>query len=78
MNAVTLDTFAALLASNHGLGAYCPKCQRWATVNLQELVATGRGQQSFIGRKPRCQVCGSAGHWQVRSLASRATGASPR
>jgi len=67
-----------LLEHQHGLDAYCQKCQRWATVNLSEIVASGQGQQTFIGRKPRCQVCGSSGHWQVRSLAHRATGTGRR
>ena len=67
MAAICLDTFASLLEHEHGLAAYCPKCQRWATVNLHKLVASGQGQQTFIGRKPRCRVCGSTGHWQVRS-----------
>ena len=54
-----------LLEHQHGLDAYCQKCQRWATVNLSEIVASGQGQQTFIGRNPRCQVCGSSCHWPI-------------
>lgn len=39
---ITLDTYAALLANQHGLDAYCPTCQRCAAVNLAELVGLDR------------------------------------
>ncbi len=71
----TIDTFAALLENEHGLDAFCPTCQRWASVNLHELVAVGRGQETFIGRRPRCRECGTQGYWQVRPPTMRGTAA---
>ncbi len=65
MSAIVLDTYAALLANQHGLDAFCSPCQRWAAINLAELVAQGRGQESAIGRKPRCRDCGTLGQFQV-------------
>ena len=79
--AITLDTYAALLECDQNLAACCPKCQRWVVLDLAQLVASGRGQEGFIGRHPRCQVCGTLGHWQVRPPTMRGTvpvtGASP-
>ena len=63
---VTLDTFRALHEHDHELAAYCPKCRRWAVLDLERLIAEGRGNYCAIGRKPRCKVCGGRGQWQLR------------
>ena len=61
---VTLDTFRALHQHEHSLAAYCPTCQRWAVIDLERLIAEGRGDYCFVGRKPRCSYCKSPGIWQ--------------
>lgn len=54
---VTLDTFRALHEHEHQLAAYCPKCERWAVLDLERLIAEGRGDYCVAGRKPRCKHC---------------------
>jgi hypothetical protein len=63
---VTLDTLRALHEHDHQLAAYCATCERWAVLDLERLIADGRGEFRFVGRKPRCRDCGTPGEWQLR------------
>jgi hypothetical protein len=63
---IRLDTFRALHERDHALAAYCSLCQRWAVLDLARLIAEGRGNYVFVGRKPRCRYCGNRGEWQLR------------
>ena len=75
---VTLDTFPALHEHDHQLAAYCATCERWAVLDLERLIAAGRGDYCFVGRKPRFSYCKSPGVWQLRPPAMRpGTGARP-
>jgi len=74
---ITLDTFAALLEYQHGLDAYCSRCERWGTVDLAGLVARGQGSRSFIGQRPVCGDCGQPGQYQVRPPVPQASTAGP-
>jgi len=47
---VTLDTLRALHEHDHKLAAYCSTCERWAVLDLERLIAEGRGDYCFIGR----------------------------
>ena len=47
---VTLDTLRAL-HEHHQLAAYCATCERWAVLDLERLIAEGRGEYCFVGRK---------------------------
>jgi hypothetical protein len=67
MQKIRLDTLRALHERNHKLAAYCPNCQRWVELDLPRLIEEGRGDFRFVGRKPRCNDCGSHGEWQLRS-----------
>jgi hypothetical protein len=51
---ITLDTFSALHDHDYKLAAYCATCERWAVLDLERLIADGRGDYRFVGRKPRC------------------------
>jgi hypothetical protein len=51
---------------DHKLAAYCATCERWAALDLERLIAEGRGDESFVGRKPRCSYCRGLGVWQLR------------
>ena len=54
---VTLDTFRALHDHDHKLAAYCATCQRCSVLDLQRLVAEGRGEYRFRLRvRSRTQV----------------------
>ena len=44
---VTLDTFRALHEHDHKLAAYCATCERWAVLDLERLIAAGRGEYRF-------------------------------
>jgi hypothetical protein len=55
----------------HALAAYCSTCERWAVLDLERLIADGRGDYCFVGRRPRCRYCGNAGDWQLRPQAMR-------
>ena len=68
---VTLDTFRALYEHEQQLAAYCATCERWAVLDLERLIAEGRGDYQFVERKPRCGYCRSPGTWQVRPPAMR-------
>jgi hypothetical protein len=66
---VTLDTVRALHKHDHKLAAYCATCQRWAVLDLERLIAEGRGEYRFVGRKPRCSFAWSFNRIDVtRSL----------
>ena len=41
-------------------------CMRFEPVDLQEMIAEGKGEISYIGRKPTCQRCGQKGEFQIR------------
>jgi len=66
MQEIRLDTLRALHERDHKLAAYCPRCSRWAVLNLERLIGEGRGDYQFVGRKPRCSDCGERGVWQLR------------
>jgi uncharacterized Zn finger protein len=58
-------TLGGLLKHRHELAAYCPRCDRWQVLPLDEFVAAGHGSR----RLPivvRCQDCGEVGQLQVR------------
>jgi hypothetical protein len=46
---IRLDTLRALREHDHQLAAYCSRCQRWAVLDLERLIAEGRGEQSIFG-----------------------------
>ena len=67
---VTLDTLRKLHEHDHELAAYCPKCRRWAVLDLERPIAEGRGEYCFVGRKPRCSYC----RYMATQAACNATG----
>ncbi len=62
---IDLGTLAGLHERGHELRAYCPRCDRWATLPLEKLVADGKGGLR-LPISVRCAVCGGAGRLQVR------------
>ena len=60
-----LGTLAGLHRHEHHLAAYCPRCDRWRTLPLAEIVASGQGSRR-LSVTARCQVCGEVGRPQVR------------
>ncbi len=70
---VTLDTFRTLHEHDHKLACYCATCERWAVLDLERLIADGRGDY-FVGRKPRCSYCRSPGARRSRPPSARSNG----
>ena len=66
LDPIRLDTFGALNDRQHQMAAYCSRCQRWAVLDLPQLIAEGRGDYKFVGHQPRCGECGEPGEWQLR------------
>jgi hypothetical protein len=56
----------ALHEHEHQLAAYCATCERWAVLDLARLIAEGRGDYCFVGRKPRYS------YWNTRTRFPRA------
>jgi hypothetical protein len=62
---IDLGTLAGLHGHRHQLAAYCPCCDRWAVLDLAEMIAAGHGEQR-LPVTVRCQICGEVGRLQVR------------
>ena len=62
---IDLSTLAGLLEHRHELAAYCPRCDRWAEVDLAAMVNAGYGEHRLRIRV-RCRGCGELGRLQVR------------
>jgi len=62
---IDLGTLAGLLEHRHRLDAYCPRCDRWAEIDLAEMVAAGYGERR-LPLLVRCRACGEVGWLQVR------------
>ena len=65
--------------AKHGfaLALNCEPCHRWVVLDLEEMQAAGRGQQSYIEMKFRCSECGGKADKQLRSPLAWKEGQSP-
>ena len=64
---VVLDTFRALQEHDHKLAAYCSTCERWAVLDLERLIADGRGDYCFVGRS---RAAATAAAWAAGNSAA--------
>jgi len=62
---IDLGILADLLEHRHRVDAYCPRCDRWAQLDLATLVAAGHGSRR-LPLPVRCRACGELGRLQVR------------
>ena len=62
---IHLGTLAGLLEHDHGLEAYCSRCDSWRVLPLAGMVAAGHGSRRLPIRV-RCRKCGEVGRLQVR------------
>jgi hypothetical protein len=62
---IDLGTLAGLLEHRHRLDAYCPRCDRWAKLDLAAMVAAGHGGRR-LPITVQCSGYGSPGRLQVR------------
>ena len=63
---VTLDTLRELHEHDHELAAYCATCRRWAVLDLERLIAAGRGEYYSSAGSRAVSYCCGLGTWQVR------------
>lgn len=61
-----LSTLAGLLEFRHEIGVYCVSCRRWSVIDLEAIVAQGRGTMPVTALRPRCRRCGQIGEKQIR------------
>ena len=61
-----IRTYRQLVENNLCLEAHCLKCMRFEPIDLEGLIAAGRGNKVFIGLKPTCTSCGQKGEFQLR------------
>jgi len=62
---IDLGTIAGLHRHQHQLAAYCPRCDRWSLLPLEELIGRGQGKRR-LPFAVRCHTCGETGRLQVR------------
>jgi hypothetical protein len=62
---IDLGTIAGLHAHDHQLAAYCPRCDAWRVLPLDEWVTQGKGSLR-LPLRVRCRDCGEVGQLQVR------------
>jgi len=62
---IDLGSIAGLHSHNHQLHAYCPTCDRWATLPLAEMIAADLGSRR-LPFTVRCRWCDAVGRLQVR------------
>lgn len=57
---IDLGTVAGLYEHEHELAAFCPVCDRWAVLDLADMVRRGEGARR-LPLRVRCRWCGAAG-----------------
>lgn len=64
---VRVDRIARALAHDYTIACYCPRCRRWATLDLRRMVEEGKGERPITALRVRCSECHELGALQVRS-----------
>ena len=79
VNPIRLATLSDLSSHGYQLACFCPRCRRWADLDLPKLTLAGFAERRLTEFRPRCRTCGTPGEKQVRpparwqGPASRAT-----
>jgi len=63
-----IQTYRQLLENSLCLEAHCIDCMRFEAIDLEALIASGKGDKIFIGIKPTCISCGKKGEFQIRPI----------
>ena len=61
---VRIATLADLSRHGYGLSCFCPRCRRWAELDLPTLAASGLAARAITEFRPRCSRCGTPGEKQ--------------
>ena len=51
---------------------------RFEAIDLEALIASGKGDKIFIGTKPTCISCGKKGEFQIRPEGTMVGNGSPK
>jgi hypothetical protein len=62
---IDLGTLAGLRRHQHQLACYCPRCDRWALLDLAAMIDAGHGERR-LPISVRCESCDEVGRLQVR------------
>jgi hypothetical protein len=63
---IQIKTLRDLYENDLVLETHCIACLRFVPVDLEQMIAEGKGDGSYIGKKPSCRKCGQKGEWQIR------------
>ena len=63
---IQIKTLRDLYENGFILETHCIACLRFVPVDLEEMITEGKGDRSYIGKKPTCRKCGQKGEWQIR------------
>jgi len=66
VNPIRLATLSDLSRHGYQLACFCPRCRRWADLDLPQLSSSGFAERRLTEFRPRCRTCGTPGEKQVR------------
>ena len=66
VNPIRLSTLSDLSRYGYQLACYCPRCRRWAELDLPNLASQGFAERLVTEFRPRCRRCGTPGEKQLR------------
>lgn len=66
INPVRLSTLSDLSRHGYQIACYCPRCRRWAELDLPRLARQGFAERLVTEFRPRCRTCGTPGEKQLR------------
>lgn len=66
INPTRLSTLSDLARHGYQLACYCPRCRRWAELDLPHLERQGFAERLVTEFRPRCRTCGTPGEKQLR------------
>jgi hypothetical protein len=75
---MAIRTYRQLVENNLILEAHCIGCMRFESIDLEQLLAEGRGDTCFIMLKPKCTLCGKKGEFQIRPKGTMIGDGSPK
>lgn len=72
MKSIQLNTPRRLYQHDHKIAVYCPDCDRWKELEIDQIMATGKADKGLPDLSFRCGGCGGSGEMQIRTPAPTA------
>ena len=63
---ISVSTFTDLKEVGYALALYCLPCDRWHQFDVDGAITSGRGNETYVGRKFVCNECGNPANVQVQ------------